>query len=627
MRRVLCFAVAAIICALVCDTAAKSVPDRPRDNDADGTCSFVSWHFFDENKEFVLNGTGDVPSSCNGYRTYKNFVKILTINEGLTAIGNNVFSGWNNLISVTIPSTVTSIGIGAFSSCGNLSSVTFSEGLLSIGNRSFQYCDSLEVLNIPSTVNWIGGAAFEGCTHLKEIIVNSTNPTYISIDGVVFTKNMTSLIQFPPAKDVISYDIPDNVTIIESYAFKNSTKLISIHLPANLELIRPNAFESCISLKSIEFPPTLKTIESTAFSCCSNLTSLNIPESVESIGNFAFSQCTNLESVNYFGKFDPCGSYGYIFYEDTHLNNVRVMYDYMNTTFCGLNNLQNVFHRIRMSGINEETWYITHGNTISNGTVYPNVNNLKDIITEYHVFYNDSTRVTTFTETTEVNNDISLLLCCEVTIEGIVSEVWYVMCGEPLVSGVISGDISLLNKILNSSHLIDRDNAEVFTENSTVDNDITLVVSRKITIEGIDNTTWYVVNGSSLGSGVVSGNTTLLKEILEPSDSYIVGNKRNHEIVSSDTIVLQDIEFIIMNRNTVIIELESHDELISSEDIAVEISALTGIDVDHIIVTILRDEDDRVIVKVYVPDDNSARLTTSSICSLAERCGSQITCF
>src|SRR5690349_15059124 len=103
----------------------------------------------------------------------------------------------------TIPNSVTSIGDYAFWACTNLTSVT-----------------------IPNSVTSIGSEAFHGCTSLSAITVEALNSVYSSVDGVLFNKSQTTLLQYPGGK-AGSYTIPNTVTSF-AWAFTGCTSLTSV---------------------------------------------------------------------------------------------------------------------------------------------------------------------------------------------------------------------------------------------------------------------------------------------------------------------------------------------------------------------------------------------------------------
>lgn len=91
--------------------------------------------------------------------------------------------------------------------------------------------------------------------------------------------------------------IPDEISIINNYAFYGCSSLTSIEIPKSVTIIGMYAFYGCSSLKSIEIPKSVMIIRSSAFNNCSSLKSIEIPNSVMSIGEFAFYGCSSLTSI------------------------------------------------------------------------------------------------------------------------------------------------------------------------------------------------------------------------------------------------------------------------------------------------------------------------------------------
>lgn len=94
------------------------------------------------------------------------------------------------------------------------------------------------------------------------------------------------------------FNIPDSVTSIGDYAFRDCTSLESINIPDSVTSIGYCAFYGCTGLKSIVIPDSVESIGKRAFRDCTGLKSIVIPDSVKWIGNFAFKNCTNLSSHN-----------------------------------------------------------------------------------------------------------------------------------------------------------------------------------------------------------------------------------------------------------------------------------------------------------------------------------------
>lgn len=173
---------------------------------------------------------------CGSLTSIKLPVSLNTIEEG-------AFNGCDGLTSIVIPECVTTIGDTAFAYCDTLTSITLPDNLTTIGDSAFEYCESLESITIPKNVTALGKEVFGSCSSLKEINVASSNSTYTSVDGVVFTKAKDTLVCYPAGKEVERYYIPQGVKTIAGGAFTWRTgDLLSIVLPEGLERIEEGAF-------------------------------------------------------------------------------------------------------------------------------------------------------------------------------------------------------------------------------------------------------------------------------------------------------------------------------------------------------------------------------------------------
>ena len=97
--------------------------------------------------------------------------------------------------------------------------------------------------------------------------------------------------------EATSITIPEGITTIGPYAFRQCTNLTSIEIPQGVTSIGYYAFEDCTSLESVSIPNSVTSIGSYAFSCCA-LKEIEIPDSVTSIGDYAFEYCEEIVSID-----------------------------------------------------------------------------------------------------------------------------------------------------------------------------------------------------------------------------------------------------------------------------------------------------------------------------------------
>ena len=239
----------------------------------------------------------------------------ITIPDSVIKIGKAAFWNCSGLTDVTIPNSVKVIGDYAFSDCENLKSVTIPNSVKEIGEGVFWNDTGLTTITIPNSVTIIGFGAFNGCTNLQNLLIDENNPKYSSVDGVLYNKDKTTLIQYPCANLNTDYTILDSVVDIEDRAFENSTNLVNITIPNSVKNIGGGAFASCTSIKNVIIPDGVENIGKGAFRHCTSLESVSIPNSVVSLGNSdekwvgiggfggggpilgVFGDCTNLTSV------------------------------------------------------------------------------------------------------------------------------------------------------------------------------------------------------------------------------------------------------------------------------------------------------------------------------------------
>lgn len=287
----------------------EDMTDKSSDLSVSGTADIIAsgeCGAYGDNLMYKLNSEGVLTISGQGemadwftntvpWKDYKNSGKItrVIIHEGVTSVSTKAFVSCESLEYAFIPSSMKDID--GFTACSSLKSINLPEGLETIGIQAFCDCDSLKTVTIPSSVNSIGFGAFEWCDSLTEIKVKSNNAYFTDINGVLYNKDKTKIIQYPKAKTQTSYIIPSSVTTVGRDAFEECENLKSIILPERLTSIEESAFSSS-GIKTIEIPAGVTTISRSAFNS-SFIESIVLPNNIVKIDEMAFRNCKNLKKI------------------------------------------------------------------------------------------------------------------------------------------------------------------------------------------------------------------------------------------------------------------------------------------------------------------------------------------
>ncbi len=206
-------------------------------------------------------------------------VKKVIIPEGIVSIGDYAFRGCIALEKADLPEGLLLIGTAAFAKCENLDGISIPQGVMGIGPGAFAECSSISGrIVIPESVQVLGYSAFQDNLSLTGIDVEAGNQSYCSIDGVLFDKAKTSLMQYPAGKTDLSYQVPDGVEYIDGSSFSHSTNLEEIIFPESLKEIGTSAFFGCYNLKKANIPAGVEVCNPAAFSACFALTEITVDD-------------------------------------------------------------------------------------------------------------------------------------------------------------------------------------------------------------------------------------------------------------------------------------------------------------------------------------------------------------
>ena len=250
-------------------------------------------------------------------------IKRLVVEEGVTTAGAGAFRDLDGLESVSLPESLVSVGGYAFHNDILLPEVNIPAGVASIGDSAFEnntalakvnipgsvttigswaFCDdtSLTEVEIPAGVVSIGNGAFYACTALKSFRVAEGNPAYRSVDGVLFSADLTELVSYGAGHTASSYTVPEGVRRLHPSAFSYTAALEEVQLPDSLTEIEKWAFGHT-GLKRVVLPRRLTALHHGVFGYCEALESVTLPLRLSAMEEEVFVNCTALKDIYYEG--------------------------------------------------------------------------------------------------------------------------------------------------------------------------------------------------------------------------------------------------------------------------------------------------------------------------------------
>lgn len=351
----------------------------------DGKCGENTYWSYDyATRHLSITGTGDIrqyapDSLAPWYFDFSDEIVSISIDSGVTGIGDYAFYYCDKLESITIPGSVIRIGDYAFEHCTGLTSIVIPEGVKSIGDYAFNDCyyeekddkdniisrRGLTNITFPNSLTSIGERAFNGCVNLESIVIPdgvksigdyAFNGCYYEErddkDNIIFRSGLKNIT------------LPDSLTRIGQSAFSNTicykdweadcnkkkkenkpcdSLYIGNHLieaywkissdytvRAGTKAIADHAFDSQDALTDITLPNSVVSIGDCAFIGCSALANISIPDSVISIGDSAFSSCSALTSISIPNSVANIGEYAF----ETCVNLTEISVAAGNAAYC-----------------------------------------------------------------------------------------------------------------------------------------------------------------------------------------------------------------------------------------------------------------------------------------------------
>lgn len=341
-------------------------PEKPEEI-ISGSCGKNVTFVLDSNGVLTISGTGDMENYsyykdnifyAQPWHDYREAIKSVIIEDGVTSIGDYAFYYCENLKTIDISDSVTYIGGYAFCGCNletidipqnvttievcafeycSLKSIEIPSGIIDIKTSTFESCKSLENVKLHQGVVKIEFSAFYGCSSLTSVEIPSS-VTKIDEWAFVACDNLEKVTIFNPSCFI--YDdgstFPDNTVIYgytdstaQSYAEKYDRKFVSLGTASdvfsgncgdnltwvlnegtliisgmgdmwNFDVDRnqPPWFKYIGQIDYIMIEEGVTSIGSYAFAFCDNVPSVEIADTVVAVGSHAFYQCVKLSGIS-----------------------------------------------------------------------------------------------------------------------------------------------------------------------------------------------------------------------------------------------------------------------------------------------------------------------------------------
>ena len=214
----------------------------------------------------------------------------IVLPDSVTTVGNYAFMGCSNLTSITLSDNITTISSSAFNGCSSLSSLSVPDGATSFSidgtprlTLDLSQCRNLETLNVGTianrtldipdcvktvivnrnnttltTVNLGSGVESTQLygSAINNVTVDSTNPNITVVDDVIYSKDMTRLMDYPMGKTDTSFTVPDGVNYVERI---ENDRLTSLTFGKDVTEVRPGSI-LCDNLQVLNVPNDLKSV-------------------------------------------------------------------------------------------------------------------------------------------------------------------------------------------------------------------------------------------------------------------------------------------------------------------------------------------------------------------------------
>ena len=232
-------------------------------------------------EELTVSEDNSVYTSVDGILYDKDVTEVILCPDGVSG-------------DIVLPDTVRVVGDSAFADCTATVSVSLPDGLVSVGDYAFEDCTSLVTVEVPDSVTSIGRCAFDDssitefrvpsgvtdmtgvlydCGSLESITVSEGNTAFTVVDGVLYSKDLSTLIRVPQAFEG-ELRIPDGVVACDVDALYGCSRMTSLIIPDSMETM--NFGSLCIQLRYVYIGASVGPFETSHLSTSRSLETIEV---------------------------------------------------------------------------------------------------------------------------------------------------------------------------------------------------------------------------------------------------------------------------------------------------------------------------------------------------------------
>lgn len=203
----------------------------------------------------------------------------VTLPAGVTEIGERSFYNITALTEFNFSESLKTIGDFAFYGCGKLTRIVLPDSVESIGTSAFNRCSSLQEVVFGKSLASIGSMCFNYCHKLEHFVVDEANPNFKGVDGVLYNKNVDTLVLYPQGRPDASFTMPETVKHIGPYGIYEPQLLQAVTVSPILETIDEFGMAGIALTGVVKLPATITSIHFKAFQYDDGVTAFELPES------------------------------------------------------------------------------------------------------------------------------------------------------------------------------------------------------------------------------------------------------------------------------------------------------------------------------------------------------------